>query len=187
MDLSNLKEAVLRLFEKNDAARDLFDLSDELGADAGEMQTALNELCAEGRLAVTKKGKYVPSEALGLVRASAWALRSGAPMARLESGESLRVRALGRLRCLPGDELLVRPVDQEECELAAILRRGKTELPAFLRVRSRSEARRSAHRRSEDGARITAAACDRRIPYAIVVHSDVPAPNNAIALLAIDR
>lgn len=187
MDLSNLKEAVLRLFEKDDAARDLFDLSEELGADAGEMQTVLNELCAEGRLAVTKKGKYAPAEALGLVRASAWALRSGAPMARLESGESLRVRALGRLRCLPGDELLVRPVDQEECELAAILRRGKTELPAFLRVRSRSEARRSAHRRSEDGARITAAACDRRIPYAIVVHSDVPAPNNAIALLAIDR
>ena len=117
MDLSNLKEVVLRLFEKNDAARDLFDLSDELGADAGEMPTALNELCAEGRLAVTKTGKYAPSEALGLVRASAWALRSGAPMARLESGENLRVRALGRLRCLPGDELLVRPVDEDECEL----------------------------------------------------------------------
>ena len=187
MDLSNLKEAVLRLFEKNDAARDLFDLSDNLGADAGEMQTALNELCAEGRLAVTKKGKYAPAEALGLARASAWALRSGAPMARLESGESLRVRALGRLRCLPGDELLVRPVDEEECELVAILRRGKTELPAFLRVRSRLEARRHGHRSPEDGARITAAACDRRIPYPIVVCSDVPVPNDAIALLAIDR
>ena len=189
---TTMKESILEAL--GDTALSVFQLSEQTGADVGEIQTLLNELCACGELAITKKGKYARPETLGMATARASALRNGTPMAYpLDGGAPMKVRAVGRLRCLPEDTLLVRP-DGEECELVCIARRGKRELAAFLRVRH-FQANHRRPRRSSSGFAseepreiVTATACDRRIPYPIEVSTrGVPVENDAIALLAIDR
>lgn len=187
---SNLTQMLLDILDGT--ALSVFQLSEQTGADVGELQSLLNELCASGQIAVTKKGKYALPETMGLMTARAFALRNGTPMAQpIHGGNAMKVRALGRLRCLPEDTLLVRPVG-EECELVAIPRRGKRELAAFIRVhRFRRPPRRS--RRAQESLEseavvITATACDRRIPYSIdVLPGDVPVQSDDVALLSIER
>lgn len=174
------------------AAKDVFDLSEALEIGVEELQSALNELCAQGRAVVTKKGRYATPEQLGMITATASALRNGTPVAcPAAGGPSLKLRARGLLRTLPGDTLLVRPTDNETCELSAIVQRGRAQLAAFLRVEER-EARRpkGSRRRGRPAERlrtVSAIPCDRRIPYPILLSGEEDVPNDAIALIAIDR
>lgn len=172
-------------------AKDVFDLSETLNIGVETLQPALNELCAQGRAAVTKKGRYATPEQLGMISATASALRNGTPVACPAPGQpSLKLRARGQLRTLPGDTLLVRPSDGESCELVAIVRRSRSQLPAFVRIEER-EPRRSKHsRRAQPSKRLRTAAaipCDRRIPYPILLDDAEGVANDAIALVAIDR
>ena len=194
--LSQIKETLRETLRAAGIALSLFDLIDRSGAPADAVQTALNQLCEEGTAVITKKGKYAVPELLGLIPAQASATRSGAPVAiPLAGGESLRIAGRGRLCSMPDDMVLVRNAGPGECELVSIVRRGKTELSGFVRVERRQlrgsgkkRGRRTPSAPIETIRTLTATACDRRIPYPIVITGeDVPVHNDEIALLAIDR
>lgn len=194
--LSEIMENLRETLRSAGVALSLFDLVDRTGIPADVMQTALNQLCEEGTAVITKKGKYAVPELLGLIPVKTSAMRSGAPTAiPLSGGETLRIVGRSRLRSMPDDLALVRAVGNGECELTSITRRGKTELTGFVRAEQR-QLRRPGKKRGrrvpldapETVRTLTATACDRRIPYPIVITSeDVPVSNDEIALLAIDR
>lgn len=189
------KELLYTTLQETGIALSLFDLSDRAGLEVDEAQIALHALSAEGRVVLTKKGKYALPEVVGLRAAKASALRNGAPTAHpLDGGDPLRIHPRGKLRCLPDDLILVRMRSSDECELASIVQRGRSQLPAFIHVEQR-QARlpKSKHRRHGAGTAekrrlLTATACDRRISCPILVQDgDLPVRNDEIALLAIDR
>ena len=174
-------------------ALSLFELSDKLDMDAGELQTALNALCAEGRAAITKKGKYALPEQLGLIPARASALRNGTPIAcPLDGGPSMKILR-SRMRPMPEDLLLVRRNEGEECELVSILQRGCRKLAAFIRIEYQEQRRphdRHARGRTSSAERrriVSGIPCDRRIPCSIEISGGADVSNDDIALLAIDR
>lgn len=193
--MNQIKETILETLRDSGMALSLFDLAERTQISADVAQTALNALCEEGAAAITKKGKYAPPELLGLIPARASALRSGAPTAHpLDGGEAMKIRTHGRIRCMLDDIVYVRAEAAGECELISIQRRGKAELPAFVRVeqheirRPRGKHDRRRHEPSERHRILTAVACDRRIPYPIVITGDdCGVRNDEIALLAIDR
>ena len=194
--LSQIKENLRETLRSAGVALSLFDLIEHTGVSADTLQTALNQLCEEGAAVITKKGKYAVPELLGLIPARASAMRSGAPIAiPLAGGESLRISGRSRLRTLPDDIILVRAAGIGECELVSIARRGKSELAGFIRIEQRQlrrpgkkRGRRTPSDAPETVRTLTATACDRRIPYPIVItDEDVPVRNDDIALLAIDR
>lgn len=191
---TEMKNAIINLLRETGKAYSIFDLSEQLEISVDILQTALNELCAEGRTAITKKGKYALPENLGLIPARAAALRNGTPIAVPFSGaSSLKIQLRARMRPMPEDTLLVREINGEECELVSILQRGKTELTAFVRVEVREVRRaRGRHERKHAPAPerrriLTGIPCDRRIPYLIEIEDDASVKNDTIALLAIDR
>lgn len=191
-----IKEKIIELLEDQGIALSIFDLKERINADIMEVQTALNELCEEGRTAITKKGKYALPEILGLIPAKASATRSGAPIAiPMDGSPSMKMHCPGRARCLPEDLLLVRKLGADECELASITRRGKREIPAFIRIEVR-EIRMPKQKHARHGRRtppekrkiISAVACDRRIPYPIsILPGDIAVRNDEIALISIDE
>lgn len=174
-------------------AIDIFDLSERLDISVDVLQTALNELCAEGRAAITKKGKYAVPEQLGLIPARAVNLRNGAPLARPLNGDpAIRIHVRTRLSTMPDDLILVRETAPDECEVVSILQRGMTEIAAFVRVEQREMRRpRGGYDRGRGAPErrriVTGIPCDRRIPYPIDIIDDENLTNDTIALLAIDR
>lgn len=191
---SEMKNALIDLIRETNKAYSIFDLSEKQNIPVDILQTALNELCAEGRMAITKKGKYALPEMLGLIPARAGALRNGTPIALpMDGSDSTKIHLSARMRPMPGDTLLVREINSSECELVSILQRGMTELTAFVRVEVR-EARRphGKHSRrnfpaSERRRVLTGIPCDRRIPYLIEIADDEFVRNDTIVLLGIDR
>lgn len=191
---SEMKNSLIDLIRETDKAYSIFDLSEKQNIPVDILQTALNELCAEGRMAITKKGKYALPEMLGLIPARAGALRNGTPVAYpMDGSPSMKVHLNARMRPMPEDTLLVRDINGTECELVSILQRGKTELTAFVRVeiremrRPHSKHHHRKHAPSEKRRIITGIPCDRRIPYAIEIADDESLRNDTIALLGIDR
>ena len=123
--LSQIKENLRETLRSAGVALSLFDLIEHTGVSADTLQTALNQLCEEGAVVITKKGKYAVPELLGLIPARASAMRSGAPIViPLTGGESLRISGRSRLRTLPDDVVLVRAAGIGECELVSIARRS---------------------------------------------------------------
>lgn len=187
---TNMKDAICEALNAG-RALDLFTLAEQLDMDAGILQATLNELCAEGRAAITRKGKYALPEQLGILAARASALRNGTPVARpLSDGPALKI-VRTRLSPMPDDLLLIRPTDDETCELVSILQRGRTDLAAFIRIEQREIRRpRNRHDHTTPNERrriVTGVPCDRRIPYSIEITGEVVAANDDIALLSIDR
>jgi len=174
----------------------LFELADRTRLPIEELQPALNALCADGRAAITKKGKYAPPELMGLIAAKSFALRNGTPMARPLSGAApMKILPRGKARCMPDDIVLVRAAGGDECELVTICSRGKAAIPAFIRVEQRQlrhprgkKRDRRRGRESDERIRVvTATPCDRRIAYPIVITGEeVPVCNDEIALVAIE-
>ncbi len=190
---NELKNTLYDVLRQSGKALSSFDLADQLSAGMEFVQPALNELCAEGKAAITKKGKYACPELLDLIPARAGSLRSGAPTALPFSGDpAMKIRKT-RLRPLPDDILYVRDVGAGECELTSIQSRTMRELAAFVRVEQREiRSPRGKHksRRPEPMERqriLTGIPCDRRIPYLIEIADDEFVKNDTIALLEIDR
>ena len=189
-----LKNSICEALSDCGKALDIFALSDMTGISVDVLQTCMNELCAEGRAAITKKGKYAVPELLGLIAARASAQRNGAIIAHpLDGGEPLKLFGKSRLCPMPDDILLVREFNRGECELVAIIQRGRTEIAAFIRVEQRESRRprsRQGRNRFEMHERrriVTGIPCDRRIVYSIDVDETEPVANDVIALLAIDE
>lgn len=194
---SMLSEKILHHLQGIKTALNVFDLCEQINKSVELVQPELNALTAQGRLCITRKGKYMPPQAMGLVSAKASALRNGTPTAVLsDNGAVLKVRYTDRTRCMPDDIILVRIINDDECELVAIASRGKQEIPAFIRAEVREirrllpkRDRKRMHKTAEIEKKTvyTAVPCDRRIPCSIsLTPSDVQLKNNEIALVAID-
>jgi len=189
-----MKNIIADALSASEKAYDIFDLSDRLNIPVDMLQTALNQLCAEGRAAITKKGKYAAPELLGMIPARVVNLRSGAPVAHPLNGDTpMKIHVRTRLSTMPDDIVLVRETVPGDCEVISILKRGMTELAAFIRVEQRELRRpRGRHDRRHSSAPerrriVTGIPCDRRIPYSIEIMNDDELTNDTIALLAIDR
>lgn len=124
------------------------ELIDALDASADALSEALMRMTRDGRLVLTKKGKYALPETTGLIPARAFILRSGVPIARpLDGGDDMRISRRGDLRALHGDLILVRPEHKRRsdararCELAAVTERAHPVFTAVLRMDERKIAR----------------------------------------------
>ena len=151
------------------------------------VQTALDALAAEGRVASTRKGGYAIPEDIGLSAARVVFQRNGTPMAQpVAGGQSLRVEYGGVERCMPDDLVMLRPLG-DHCLLTAILRRGRERFAAYVRVEHKP-LKAVGKRNAEVRASVSAIPCDVRIPYDVVLTGDLDAlRNDQIALLGIDR
>ena len=163
------------------------ELSRMTGIPTEDIQPLLEKLLAEGRIAVSRKGKYALPEKLGLLVGRVIFTHNGSPVFRCDDGEtSLRMDEPGRQRTLPEDRVFVRATGDDRCALEAIISRGKKNIAACVRIEHSRRARRNAP--ELDRIRATAVACDRRIPYAIELDGDISfLRSNELALLAIDE
>ena len=163
------------------------ELSRMSGIPFEDMQPLLDALFSEGRIAMSRKGKYALPEKLGLLAGRIIFSHNGSPVFRCDDGEtSLRVEETGKLRAMPEDRVFVRPTTHEHAALETIVSRSKKTLSACIRI----EHSRRTHRNAPemDRVRATAVPCDRRIPYAVALSGDISfLRNNEIALLAIDE
>ena len=177
--MNELIETLFECIDAPGAPRTIAELVKAAQSAESEVRKALSELQRAGRIAVTRKGRYAPPERLGLIAARAAFNHSGAALARpLDGGESMKIEA-GRLRPMPGDLLLVRPVG-ERCAIETICDRARQVIAAQVRI-ERNE------RRGIPRIRAAAMPCDLRIPYEIVLTGDLSfVRNNEIALIAID-
>lgn len=120
-------------------ALSLIEMVEKSGLEPEQVMRQLTELEREGRVRLSKKGKYAPSERLGLVSARIFMLRTGVPVAKpLDGGPEMRVMRRGDLRGMHGDRVLVRPIKARregeiaKCEVEAILERAHERFPAVL-------------------------------------------------------
>lgn len=123
------------------------ELIEALDAPADQLSEALMRMTRDGRLVLTKKGKYALPETTGLIPAKAFILRSGIPLARpLDGGDDMRISRRGDLRALHGDLILVRPEHKRRsdararCELVAVTERAHPVFTAVLRMDERKTA-----------------------------------------------
>lgn len=183
--LLNMKELIYDILCHANVPRTEAELAANASCDLPALKAALDELRAEARVAVTKKGKFAIPEKLNLVPAKAAFLHNGAAVARpLDGGDQLRIDD-GCLRPMPEDLLLVRPSGDRSCQIDTICSRGRTSLAAFVRI-ERSKNHRKVNRDFER-VRASAVPCDRRIPYQIWLDGDLSfVRNNEIALIEID-
>ena len=124
------------LREQNRAV-DPFDLADGLNAPIEEVSAALNELARQGRVFISKKGKYAAPETLGLIPARAVIQRSGTPYARpLDGSPDVKLSRSGELRAMHGDMILVR-MEGGRAELAAVTQRATDRLIGVLKMEKR--------------------------------------------------
>ena len=181
----NMKELIYDILCHANVPRTEAELAVSANIDPATLKAALTELQAEGRAAVTKKGKFAIPVKLNLVPAKAAFLHNGAAVARpLDGSEQLHIDD-GRLRPMPEDLILVRPTGDRSCQIESICARARTSLAAFVRI-ERSKKQRRGDREFER-VRASAVPCDRRIPYAIWLDGDLSfVRNNEIALIEID-
>ena len=125
-------------------AVDAFELADALELPIGEVSAALTELTAQGRVFVSKKGKYAAPETLGFIPAKAVITRSGTPYAHpLDGSPDMKISRSGELRAMHGDLVLVRlkrphgPTEPGVCELAAVTQRAAEKLIGVLKTEKR--------------------------------------------------
>ena len=179
---ASIRETILGLLQGG-ATPSLDELAAQAGLPASAIRAPLEALAAEGLVAPCRKKRYAAPETLGLIPARVSAQRNGARIAcPLDGRPPMRMRERGGERSLPDDRVFVRRYGADECELAKVVSRARTQLPAFLRVERRRKGRRSAPQTVVSGV-----ACDRRIRHAIEVDGAEGARNDDIALLAIDR
>lgn len=178
-----LQSTILETIAQANVPHGAAELTRMTGIPAEELAPALESLLAEGRIAMSKKGRYALPERLGLLVGRVFFTHAGAPIFRGDDGEtSLRISSAGRLRAMPEDRVLVRPTAEGSADLERILRRGKASLTACVRI---EQGRRS--RRDFEQIRATAVPCDPRIPYAIRLGGDISfLRNGELALLEID-
>lgn len=161
------------------------ELCQRTGLKPDQLEAALQALIAAGDAVLTKKGRYASAAKTGLVKCRVGFQRNGTPLAYpLTGGQSMQLETPGGARCMPDDVVLVRPMGVR-CTLQTILKRGRTTLPAFVRIEQR--AKKGAHR-GEVRQSATAVPCDLRIPYDILLTGDTSfVKNDQIAQLQIEK
>lgn len=180
-----MKELIYDILCNTNVPRTEAELAAYANIDLPALKAVLEELKAEGRAAVTKKGKFATPEKLNLLPARAAFLHNGAAVARpLDGSEQLRIDD-GKLRPMPEDLILVRSTGDRTCQIESICTRARTSLAAYVRI-ERSKKQRKGDREFER-VRASAVPCDRRIPYSIWLDGDLSfVRNNEIALIEID-
>ena len=180
-----MKETIFDLLCHANVPRSEIEISAAAGLVRSETEAILKELCAEGRIAVSKKGKYATVEKLGLVAGRAAFLHNGSAVLRpLDGSAQLRIED-GRLKGMPEDLILGRKVNDTFCTLEMICQRARNSLPAFVRI---EKSRKKQRGHEFERVRATAVPCDPRIPYSILLYGDLSfVRNNEIALVAIDE
>lgn len=179
-----MKETIFEILSHANVPRSLDEICAAAGIGREEAQPLLDELIAQARAVLSRKGKYALPEKLGLIAGRAAFLHNGAAVLRpLDGSDQLRIEE-GRIRPMPGDLLLARRFGDHGCALESICARGMHALPAFVRI----ERSRKKHRGGEmERMRATAVPCDPRIPYSILLDGDLSfVRNHEIALVEID-
>ena len=179
-----MKDTILEILRAAGRPLSLNELCVQCGNSAENVQAAVDALMRDGRAARTRKGKFTLPELLGLIRGTAVFTHSGAPML-LADTSALRLRIIeNRLKPLPDDVLLCRPLGEVDCEIEQICARKMTAICGCVRF---DRDRRRRVQRDLERVRATAAPCDPRIPYAISLGGDLSfVRNNELALIAID-
>ena len=136
-----MTERICEYLAEQGRAMDLFDLADALAMPADEVSAALGSLAEQGRVVVSKKGRYAVPETLGLIPAKAVILRSGVPHARpLDGSPEMKISRAGELRAMHGDLILVRRGRADDpgiCELAAVTQRAAQKLIGIVQMETR--------------------------------------------------
>ena len=180
-----MNEQIIELLESSPAPLGIRELSSRLECPMQTAKEALDRLISDGAVVTTKKGRYMTTEAAGLIRARISFQRNGTPLAHPSNGApALPVLVSGPDRCMPDDAVLVRPEGQKYA-LHSILSRGRTGFAAYIRIERRA---RKGERRGEVRQIATAVPCDLRIPYDVVLTGDVSfVRNDELAQLTVER
>ena len=182
-----MKEQLFNIIESASPAPTAQDLSAALEMPVASLQADLDALCAEGRVVLTRKGRYCLPAAVGLIPARVGFQRNGTPLAYpLDGGPSIPIRLEKVLRPMPDDRVLVRRQD-DRCVINDLLRRGTETFPAYVRI-ERTAPRGAMKRRAEVRTIVSAVPCDVRIPYEVTLIGDLSfVKNDEIALLKVEK
>ena len=163
------------------------DLSAALEEPVDALKEDLDALCTEGRVVLTRKGRYCLPAAVGLTPARVGFQRNGAPVAYpLDGGPSIPIRLEKVLRPMPNDRVLIRR-QEDRCVINDLLSRGTVTFPAYVRI-ERKAPRGAMKRRAEVKIIASAVPCDVRIPYEVVLTGDLSfVKNDEIALLKVEK
>ena len=139
-----MQDRICDYLKEQNRAVDPFELAEALEMPIDEASRALTGLVAEGRVFISKKGRYAAPETLGLIPAKAVILRSGAPCARpLDGSPEIRLSRSGELRAMHGDTILIRPgrergaVGAGHAERVAVTQRAARTLIVVLKMETR--------------------------------------------------
>ena len=118
-----------RLFQalSQSGAMDLQALSSFLNLEAATLQPLLQDLCREGQLVLTRKGRYAYPSQLGLVTGVVQGHRRGFGFLIRSDGEpDLYIASDAMNGALSGDTVLARPLpgERRECEVQTVLARA---------------------------------------------------------------
>lgn len=153
------------------------------GLSMEEVLAAADALLHEGRITLTKKGKYALPEKLGQKPGWVSFSHNGTPIFHADDGSiSGHLINNSRMRVLPGDRVMAK-IEGEEIHHYAILEKKNRSIAACVRIQQ------GKHRRGRheiDRMHFSAVPCDPRIPYKIELRGDTSfLRNNEIALLEI--
>lgn len=139
-----MNEDIVAYLTRREQPAGLFDMADDLNVSPDTLEAALRDLMHQGRILVTKKGKYALPEMMNLIAARALTTRGGTLFARpLDGSPDMKVSRSGEMRALNGDEIYVRPDRRRShdtaviCELMAVTKRVNTHIVAVLEEKTR--------------------------------------------------
>ncbi len=139
-----MEHKIESILKKNRKAMTAIELVESLDETAEDISAALVRMTRDGRLILTRKGRYALPESTGLIPARAFVLRSGVPIAKpLDGSEEMRISRHSDLRALNGDLILVRRERRARngeggrCDLAAVTERVHPTLTAVLCMEER--------------------------------------------------
>lgn len=182
-----MTDKICDFLKEENRAVDAFEIADALELPIEDVSAALNELTSQGRVFLSKKGKYAAPETLGLIPAKAVILRSGVPYAKpLDGSPDMKISRSGELRAMHGDMVLVRlmrahgPTEPGVCELAAVTQRATEKLVGILKMETRfvekkpvlvrrGHQRRLVHQPPEEIQYLAAQPCDLHVACGIEV------------------
>ncbi len=134
-----VEKKIVEFLRNQEKPMTALDMIAEMDEDAEAISYALVRMTRDGKLTVSKKGKYALPETAGLIPARALILRSGVPIAKpLDGSDEIRIDRHGDLRAMNGDLILVRRLKRgrfdahEKCELVAVTERAHPTFTAIL-------------------------------------------------------
>ncbi len=123
-----MKDTIVDLLKGRKKAMDVFEIAEALEQPVDAAFEALTALTGDGRVALTRKGRYALTTDLGLISARTGVLRKGGLVARpMDGSQQLLIKKRGDLRPMADDLILVRlsDTDPTTCTVEAITRRAR--------------------------------------------------------------